>query len=387
MYSTTMIISLANIPDEQLFFEDRKGYATCVICMELIKETDTVTLKCGHQYHASCYSENILSGNNHCALCRDEVCRKAYQLPDLSKEMISSFMEELLLYNRGARIKEVFKDLGYEITDLNASHYNIIVRLLIDFGFNLGAVIRDWIDDGNDRYVHDYSDNIINNIEHFTPREVFQNEYDDNDTDPDMPPLEYSSDGDEEEEIQLYPIHLWSSSEMEEDREPQEQPPLLLRCFECGEDDRGALEEDLDNPGTWYCEDCWDLYLYTINQAEEGRDPDEGPATPPESNSDTGGEPIPQDDDVPYEELYDHLIARDRTEMKDFIEKYNLQEYEERIFGHPIYRTVDLLISRDIDELMWPSGWSGRRPYFTIEEANKIFGAILRYHSEGYNET
>ena len=73
--------------------------------------------------------------------------------------------------------------------------------------------------------------------------------------------------------------------------------------------------------------------------------------------------------------------------MKDFIEKYNLQEYEERIFGHPIYRTVDLLISRDIDELMWPSGWSGRRPYFTIEEANKIFGAILRYHSEGYNET
>ena len=25
---------------------------------------------------------------------------------------------------------------------------------------------------------------------------------------------------------------------------------------------------------------------------------------------------------------------------------------------------------------MWPSGWSGRRPYFTIEEANEIFGAI-----------
>ena len=307
---------LANVPSEMLFYEDRKGYASCTICMELIKETDTVTLKCGHQYHASCYSENILSGNNHCALCREEVCRKAEQLPDLSKEMVSTFMEELLLSNKGARIKEVFKDLGYKTTDLNASHYQIVSRLLIDFGFNLGLVIRDWIDDGNDRYVDDYSNNIINNIEHF------------------VPPLEYPSDGDEDEEIQLYPIHLWSSSEM-----------------------------------------------------EEGRVPDEGPATPPESNSDTGGEPIPQDDDVPYEELYDHLIARDRTEMKDFIEKYNLQEYEERIFGHPIYRTVDLLISRDIDELMWPSGWSGRRPYFTIEEANEIFGAILRYHSEGYNET
>ena len=333
-----MLISLANIPDEQLFFEDRKGYATCVICMELIKETDTITLKCGHQFHGSCYSENILSGNNQCALCRDEVCRKAYQLPDLSKEMVSSFMEELLLSNRGARIKEVFKDLGYDITDLNASHYKIIVKLLIDFGFNLGAVIRDWIDDGNDRYVDDYSDNIINNIEHFTPQEVFQNDYDDNDTDPDMPPLEYPSNRDEEEEeeeeeeIQLYPIHLWSFDEMEEDR-----------------------------------------------------DPEEGPATPPNSNSDSGGGSIPEDDDVPYEELYDNLIARDRTEMKEFIEKYNLQNYEEQIFGHPIFRTVELLTSRDIDELMWPSGWSGRRPYFTIGSANEIFGAILRYHSEGYN--
>ena len=285
MYSNTMVISLANIPDEQLFFEDRKGYATCVICMELIKETDTITLKCGHQFHGSCYSENILSGNNQCALCRDEVCRKAYQLPDLSKEMVSSFMEELLLSNRGARIKEVFKDLGYDITDLNASHYKIIVRLLIDFGFNLGVVIRDWIDDGNDRYIDDYSDNIINNIHHFTPQEVFQNDYDDNDTDPDIPPLEYAlnEDEDEYEEFEIYP--LFSSSEMEEDRVPEE-----------------------------------------------------GPATPPNSNNDTGGEPIPQEDDIPYEELYDNLIARDRTEMKDFIEKYNLQEYEERIFGHPIYR-------------------------------------------------
>ena len=117
---------------------------------------------------------------------------------------------------------------------------------------------------------------------------------------------------------------------------------------------------------------------------EESRDPEEGPATPPNSNSDTGGEPIPQDDDVPYEELYHHLIQNDRREMQNFIEQYNLQEYEEQIFGHPIFRTVELLTSRDIDELMWPSGWSGRRPYFTIDSANEIFGAILRYHSECY---
>ena len=133
--------TLENCADEEIFKIDKNPYNSCVICMELIKETDTVTLKCGHQYHASCYSENILSGNNHCALCREEVCRKAEQLPDLSKEMVSTFMEELLLSNKGARIKEVFKDLGYKTTDLNASHYQIIVKLLIDFGFNLGVVI------------------------------------------------------------------------------------------------------------------------------------------------------------------------------------------------------------------------------------------------------
>ena len=58
--------------------------------MEFIQETNQTTLKCGHQYHASCYSENILSGNNHCALCRDEVCREIEQIPHISKTMNAS---------------------------------------------------------------------------------------------------------------------------------------------------------------------------------------------------------------------------------------------------------------------------------------------------------
>ena len=144
---------LATIPDEQLFFEDRKGYASCVICMELIKETNQTTLECGHQYHASGYSENILSGNNHCALCREEVCREAEQVPNLTKPMVARFMEQLLLQNKGDRMTQLFEELGYEVDKLTAKEYQPIIRILLDFGFNLGSVVREWIDQGNQRYV------------------------------------------------------------------------------------------------------------------------------------------------------------------------------------------------------------------------------------------
>ena len=123
---------LANIPDEQLFFEDRKGYATCVICMELIKENNQTTLECGHQYHASCYSENILSGNNHCALCREEVCREAEQVPELTKPMVARFMEQLLLQNKGHRMNQLFEELGYDVDKLTANEYQPIIRILLD---------------------------------------------------------------------------------------------------------------------------------------------------------------------------------------------------------------------------------------------------------------
>ena len=317
MYSTTnMCDCLANIPDEQLFFEDRKGYATCVICMELIKENNQTTLECGHQYHASCYSENILSGNNHCALCREEVCREADQLPNINETMMTVFIEQMLIENKGRRITRLFQDLGYDINQLNRSHYQSVIRMLFEFGFHLGSKIRVWTNQGNQRYVDNRD------------------------------PEEYLLD---ETDISFIPDNIIHQEEW-----------------------HASLEE----------------------QPEE-----EGPATPPPSTiSDTGGdpvpqeapsstnsEPVPQEDDPPYEELYDHLIQRDRTRWREFLERFNLQAYEERLLGHDAFSTLEALLSCQEEDLMWPDGWSGRRPYFTSGESQEIVGGILRYYSEVYD--
>ena len=300
---------LANVPSEMLFYEDRNGYATCPICIDFIKETNTITLTCGHKFHASCYSENILAGNNQCALCRTVVCRQAFTLPNLSKRMVSTFMEELLLTNNGDRIKGLYHDLGYKTADLNTSHYRIVSRLLIEFGFDLGGRIAYWIDEGNDRYVEDDSDNehdITENLEDFAPRELIQHDNDDDDTDPDMPSLEYPSewneDEDEDEEFELFPIHLWSFH-----------------------DD----DDDDDEPDFW----------------------------------------------SQYEQMTIH----------NFIEKYNLQEYRERLIHNLYLRHFNTLIESDIEDIMWPHGGSGIRPLFSRREAEDIFGAILQHFAEVYD--
>ena len=276
---------LANIPNEQLFFEDRKGFTSCVICMEFIQETNQTTLKCGHQYHASCYSENILSGNNHCALCRDEVCREIEQIPHISKTMVAVFMEQMLLQNKGQRITELFKELGYQEDLLHISHYECVIRIMLDFGFNLGYTIRNWVKEGNQRYFNDDENYTMIDTIHFIP--------------------------------------------------------------ENNEDDS---------------------------------------AQPPETNTDTeaGGSPMSMDDLPPYEELYNHLIENDRVQMLEFIEKYDLQNFQTRLLGNEHLSNLDNLLSSEIEDIMWPSAGPGHRPLFTTQEAEQIFGGILRYNAEVY---
>ena len=307
---------LANIPDEQLFFEDRKGYATCVICMELIKENNQTTLECGHQYHASCYSENILSGNNHCALCREEVCREADQLPNLNITMVTVFIEQMLIENKGRRITQLFQELGYDINQLNRSHYQSVIRMLFEFGFHLGSKIRVWTNQGNQRYVDNRD------------------------------PEEYLLD---ETDISFIPDNIIQ----------QEEWPASL--------EEQAEEEGPATPP-----------LITIS--DTGGDP-----VPQEAPSSTNSEPVRQEDDPPYEEIYEHLIERDRRLWREFLERFNLQAYEERLLGHEKFSTLESLLSCQEEDLMWPDGWSGRRPYFTSGESQEIVGGILRYYSEVYD--
>ena len=306
---------LATIPDEQLFFEDRKGYASCVICMELIKETNQTTLECGHQYHASCYSENILSGNNHCALCREEVCREAEQVPNLTKPMVARFMEQLLLQNKGDRMTQLFEELGYEVDKLTAKEYQPIIRILLDFGFNLGSVVREWIDQGNQRYV--------DQSEEYT---IFVNDQN----------RGYMPDS-------IRQVDTYQHYEEEEEEEEEE-----------GE--------------------------------EEGEGEGDDSATPPQSLDDTGGDPVEWDGEVSYDEIYNHLVERDRTRMREFIETYDLQPYESRLLANDELCNLDHLLSSNVEDIMWPTGGSGHRPLFARGEALVIVGAVLRHYSEVYDD-
>ena len=337
---------LANIPDEQLFFEDRKGYATCVICMELIKENNQTTLECGHQYHASCYSENILSGNNHCALCREEVCREADQLPNLNVTMVTVFIEQMLIENKGRRITQLFQELGYDINQLNRSDYQCVIRILFEFGFHLGSKIRVWTNQGNQRYVDNRD------------------------------PEEYLLD---ETDISFIPDNIiqqeeWPASleEQPEEEGPATPPPSTIS--DTGSD-TGGDPVPQEAPSSTNSEPVPQEAPPSTNSDSVTQE------APPSTNS----EPVPQDDDPPYEELYEHLIQRDRRFWREFLERFNLQAYEERLLGHEAFSTLESLLSCQEEDLMWPNGWSGRRPYFTSGESQEIVGGILRYYSEVYD--
>jgi hypothetical protein len=372
MQSTIMCDCLANLPDEQLFFEDRKGYATCVICMELIKENNQTTLECGHQYHASCYSENILSGNNHCALCREEVCREADQLPNLNVTMVTVFIEQMLIENKGRRITQLFQELGYDINKLNRSDYQCVIRILFEFGFHLGSKIRVWTNQGNQRYVDNRD------------------------------PEEYLLD---ETDISFIPDNIiqqeeWPASleEQPEEEGPATPPPTTIS--DTGSDTGGDPVPQEAPPSTNSDPVPQEAPPSTnsdsvTQEAPPSTNSDPVPQeAPPSTNSDsvtqeappsTNSEPVPQEDDVSYEELYDHLIQRDRRFWREFLERFNLQAYEERLLGHEAFSTLESLLSCQEEDLMWPDGWSGRRPYFTSGESQEIVGGILRYYSEVYD--
>ena len=90
-----------NTPDEMLFFVDKTPLPSCAICMDIIEEKNKTILSCGHIFHTSCFAESILNANNSCPLCRKEICRKAVQLPTLTKIITARFIEQALNEEKG----------------------------------------------------------------------------------------------------------------------------------------------------------------------------------------------------------------------------------------------------------------------------------------------
>ena len=158
-----MTDALHTIPDESLYFIDKNPYATCAICMELVKEKNKSILVCGHEFHAHCLMENAINSNNTCPLCREVVTVKAVEVPELKINLISKFVETALTKkcetDMRSNMKEMLKRCGISWKDLkNDAKVGVLyhmMQMMIDIGIDTGKYIQKWIDDGNDRFMMD----------------------------------------------------------------------------------------------------------------------------------------------------------------------------------------------------------------------------------------
>jgi hypothetical protein len=138
------------------------NHESCVICMDTItQDTNRMVLQCGHVFHSSCFCENVIQSNNKCPLCRTTICSQAPKIPNLTKQMTGKFMQQMFLGNNNNQemyefLKSISEIMGIELCEINSEDklviYRKIIRLLMAFGFNLGALIRQWIEEGNERY-------------------------------------------------------------------------------------------------------------------------------------------------------------------------------------------------------------------------------------------
>lgn len=155
--------TLHAIPDDSLYFIDKNPYATCAICMDLVKETNKSILVCGHEFHAHCLMENAINSNNTCPLCREVVTVKAVEVPELKINLISKFVETALTKkcetDMRSNMKEMLKRCGISWKDLkNDAKVGVLyhmIQMMIDIGIDTGKYIQKWIDDGNDRFMMD----------------------------------------------------------------------------------------------------------------------------------------------------------------------------------------------------------------------------------------
>ena len=163
----TMCEMLQNVPSEMLFFEDKTPLPRCSICFDFICDENKSVLSCGHALHTSCLAENIVSANNTCPLCRMELCRKVDELPTLTKTMTARLMEQILSEEPGKeylvvyleKIKKIIKEDEQSEKNKNTELCFHALELLMSFGFNLGACVREWIHSGPERYIED-DDNV-----------------------------------------------------------------------------------------------------------------------------------------------------------------------------------------------------------------------------------
>ncbi len=221
--------ALKDIPDKDLYFVDKEPAKECAICMELIGEKDRTVLKCGHEFHASCMIENVVSSNNTCPLCRENVGKKPEARPKFTSGLMRIFIQnEFNSIKLAPVLRGVMERVGEEKDWKNLSledralMSDDLVDMLATFGIRLGKQVYKWIEEGDERMevpdemehepysipLSSYSDIGLGGAE----EEKDNEDYSDDETDPDMPELEDIQEEDEE----LEPINLTAIFDDEE---------------------------------------------------------------------------------------------------------------------------------------------------------------------------
>ena len=141
------MIPISQIPDDQLFFYDKKGFEKCCICMETIYEKDQIILKCNHTFHASCMMENIIHTNNTCPLCRVVVSTKPKKIPDFNARIRSNLIANTIHENLNELSQNLSENLFPEVQH-NNNRTNMkgkLEEILTIFGLSLTTNIQSWI--------------------------------------------------------------------------------------------------------------------------------------------------------------------------------------------------------------------------------------------------
>ena len=389
---------------EEAFFIDKKPMEECVICMEPISDKDKAVLKCGHHFHASCMFSSVVKENNTCPLCRTEVSEKPEKKPEMTEGLMHIFIQNE--FNRGnlyratsalfKRHLEWFQEYGssdYEdvLPERRAYMSEELIHVMVQFGMRLGGQVNNWIRDGDSRLhiPQEFTENepIHVPIEAYievesvrTGVEESKEEEDDggSDTDSDMPELVSASDEEDDNEEDDNEDSRYTENEV---HSLSSDSQFSIPSIYYGENDEEEIEPVNLEP---LFEDS--LFEESVNTNE----PDVVAAWRDSFESETEYE---------MSEQYIHAdwiytgwvestenilqLMRDNNAVIDCFphnDPGGTTYFIERIRGNQwlYYNLADATI----EEIMWPIGGPGARPLFSQQQAEAIFGEILRYHAE-----
>jgi len=398
---------ITDMPDDELYFVDKTPSTceiSCVICMEIVGDTDRTVLKCGHVFHAGCMFTNVVSANNTCPLCRAKVGEKPEARPDLTNPMMRIFiqnefnkisMNNILRSMFEFSVTKIEEDCVRRWADIEQNHRiemsEDLIDILITFGMRLGGNVRRWINDGDERLV-------LSEESFEEPFNVPVSAYIDND----LPVM--TTDGAEEvkddddtaplsDENSLTPLQREFLEDYDGIPPLEERIPDLIN-------ENGEIQNDTPpSAGGWSDAPAW----ADSSDPAPGWEPLDGTTfeiLPLTRQENIINQPYGQEETTNIEPLFADVealdtaletnIINDLSEdleydtaafSADWLTGEQCERLQPRLLANEWLADLYNLDSETIEGLMWPVGASATHPLFTREEAEEIMGAIVQYHA------